>query len=93
MSKVEKVKTRRFDRAEVMIPIHCNVHPWMSAYAGVVDHPFYAVTDTTGRYALPALPPREYVIEAWHEVFGAQAQTVKITEAETKTLDFTFTRR
>jgi len=93
MSKVEKVKTRRFDRAEVMIPIRCNVHPWMSAYAGVVDHPFYAVTDTTGRYALPALPAGEYVIEAWHEVFGAQAQTVKITEAETKTLDFTFTRR
>jgi plastocyanin len=93
MSKVEKVKTRRFDRAEVMIPIHCNVHPWMSAYAGVVDHPFYAVTDTTGRYALPALPAGEYVIEAWHEVFGTLVQTVKLTEAETKSLDFTFTRR
>ncbi|MDZ7361876.1 MAG: carboxypeptidase regulatory-like domain-containing protein [candidate division KSB1 bacterium] len=93
MSKVEKVKTRRFDRAEVMIPFHCNVHPWMSAYAGVVDHPFYAVTDTAGRYALPALPAGEYVIEAWHEVFGTQVQTVKITEAESKSLDFTFTRR
>jgi plastocyanin len=93
MSKVEKVKTRRFDRAEVMISIRCNVHPWMSAYAGVVNHPFYAVTDTTGRYALPALPPGEYVIEAWHEVFGTQVQTVKITEAETKSLDFIFTRR
>jgi len=93
MSKVEKVKTRRFDRAEVMIPIRCNVHPWMSAYAGVVDHPFYAVTDTAGRYALKALPAGESVIAAWHEVFGTLVQTVKITEAETKTLDFTFTRR
>lgn len=93
MSKVEKIKTRTFDRAEVMISIRCNVHPWMSAYAGVLAHPFYSVTGNDGRYQLNALPAGEYVIEAWHEVFGTQAQTIKIAEGETKTIDFTFTRR
>jgi plastocyanin len=93
MSKVEKVKTRTFDQVEVMVPLHCNVHPWMSAYAGVLDHPFYAVSDSTGRYELQALPAGEYKIAAWHEVFGVLEQEVILSEAKNKTIDFTFTRR
>jgi len=93
MSKVEKVKTRTFDRVEVMIPIRCNVHPWMIAYAGVLDHPFYGVTDTTGSYKLSALPAGEYQIEAWHELFGTLVQKIKLAEAETTTIDFTFQQR
>jgi plastocyanin len=93
MSKVERAKTRTFAQVEVMVPIHCNVHPWMSAYAGVLDHPFYHVSDSAGRYELKALPAGEYKIEAWHEVFGAVTQDLTLTENETKTVDFTFTRR
>jgi plastocyanin len=93
MSAVQKERTRVFDKPEVMIPLRCNVHPWMIAYAGVLDHPFYSVTDSTGSYNLSALPAGEYEIEAWHELFGTLAQNVKITEAETQTMNFTFTRR
>lgn len=93
MSKVEKVKTRTFDQVEVMIPLQCNVHPWMSAYVGVLDHPFYEVTDSTGSFALQAMPAGEYVVAAWHEVFGSMVQEVQIKENETKTVDFIFTRR
>jgi len=93
MSKVEKVKTRTFDQTEVMISLRCNVHPWMSAYVGVVDHPFYRVTDLTGSFKLQAMPAGEYVIAAWHEVFGSIEQEIKLAENETKTVDFIFTRR
>ncbi len=93
MSKVEKVKTRTFDQAEVMIPLHCNVHPWMSAYVGVVDHPFYSVTDSTGRYQFQALSAGAYVVAAWHEVFGSMTQEIKLADNETKILEFIFTRR
>ena len=93
MSKVEKVKTRTFDQAEVMIPLRCNVHQWMSAYVGVVDHPFYSVTDSTGSFKLPAVPAGEYVLAAWHEVFGSLEQKIKLADHETKTIDFIFTRR
>ncbi|MGH7455081.1 MAG: carboxypeptidase regulatory-like domain-containing protein [bacterium] len=93
MSKVEKVKTRTFDRVEVMIPIRCNVHPWMIAYAGVLAHPFYSVTDTAGGFKLSALPAGEYEIEAWHELFGTLLQKIKLAEAETTTIDFTFQQR
>ena len=39
----------------------------LSAWIGVVEHPYYAVTDASGKYSLPALPPGPYRIEAWQE--------------------------
>jgi hypothetical protein len=93
MSAAEKVRTRVFDHAEVMIPLRCNVHPWMIAYAGVLEHPFFSVTDTTGGFKLSALPAGEYEIEAWHELFGRLVQNVKLAEAETTTIAFTFQQR
>lgn len=93
MSKVEKVRMRSFDHAEVMIPIRCNVHAWMIAYAGVLDHPFYAVTGASGSFAINALPPGEYAVEVWHELLGTLSQSVKLAEAETKTMDFIFQQR
>jgi hypothetical protein len=90
MSAVMKVRERSFARAEIMIPIRCNVHPWMIAYAGVLDHPFYDVTGAQGSYKLSALPAGKYVIEAWHEQFGTLSQKVALGEAENQTIDFTF---
>lgn len=90
MSAVMKVRERSFDHPEVMIPIRCNVHPWMIAYAGVLDHPFYDVTDGQGTYSLGAVPAGEYLIEAWHERLGTLSQTIKLGEAETPILDFIF---
>ena len=34
-----------FTAKEVMVPFKCDVHGWMNAYVGVLDHPFFAVTD------------------------------------------------
>ena len=28
-----------------MVPFKCDVHGWMNAYVGVLDHPYFAVTD------------------------------------------------
>ena len=53
---------RRFQHAEEMIPVRCNVHPWMKAYIGVVGNPFYAVTGKDGSFTLKGLPPGDYTI-------------------------------
>ena len=55
---------------EVMVPVKCNVHPWMHAYVGVLEHPFFAVTDADGR-VLDSQPSRRRptTIETWHEQF------------------------
>lgn len=79
-----------FTEPEVMVRVQCDVHPWMSAYIGVLDHPFYAVTGDDGSFSLNGLPPGEYVIEAWHETYGTQDATVKVGAGETRAVTFTF---
>ena len=82
--------TRKYAKPELMIKIKCNVHPWMGAYVGVVDHPFFGVTTPEGRFSLANLPAGKYVIEAWHEKFGTAIQDVTVSEAESKSVQFTF---
>lgn len=85
----ETIKT--FAQPEVMVKIKCDVHGWMSSYAGVLSHPYFKVTGEDGTFQFPAgLKPGEYVIEAWHEKFGTLAQTVKVGGAPAPELTFTF---
>ena len=81
---------RTFVTREVMVPFKCNVHSWMNAYVGVLEHPYFAVSDSTGRFSLPQLPPGNYTIEIWHERFGTQTQQVTVAAKEAKDLTFTF---
>jgi hypothetical protein len=81
---------RSFDMAEVMIPIRCDVHKWMAAYLGVVDHPFFAVTESNGRFELGGLPAGDYVVEAWHEQYGVRQTNVTLGEGETRAIAFSF---
>jgi hypothetical protein len=82
--------TKQFKKSEVMVRIKCDVHSWMSSYAGVLNHPYYGVTGEDGTFKLAPLPPGEYVIEAWHEEYGTQTQTITVTESETKEITFSF---
>jgi len=77
-----------FKRQEVMLELKCDVHGWMGSYLGLVKHPFFAVTADGGTFSLGKLPPGEYVVEAWHEVFGAKEQTITVGDGETKAVEF-----
>ena len=82
------VKT--FRRAEVMIPIKCNQHPWMKAYVGVMNHPYFAVSDGSGKFEIRGLPPGTYKLVVWHEIFGEQEIDVTLVPGESRSADFTF---
>ena len=82
--------THKFTAKEVMVPFKCDVHGWMNAYVGVLDHPYYAVTDNDGKFELKSLPPGTYTIEAWHEKLGTATQSVTLGQKETKEINFTF---
>jgi plastocyanin len=82
---------RTFKVPEVMVRVKCDVHPWMSAYAGVLDHPYFAVTANGGRFELKDVPAGTYTVEAWHERLGTQSQQVTLGENESKEVTFTFT--
>ena len=82
--------TRSFGVAEVMIPVRCDVHGWMAAYVGVLNHPYHSVSGSGGSFDLATLPPGDYVVEAWHERYGAQTQNVTVVTGETAEITFTF---
>jgi plastocyanin len=89
--QVKKMTTEKvFTAREVMVPFKCEVHGWMHAYAGVLDHPYFAVTHDSGRFELKNVPAGTYTIEAWHEKLGTQTQSVTLGEKESKPLTFTF---
>jgi|PersoiStandDraft_1058852.scaffolds.fasta_scaffold92662_2 hypothetical protein len=82
--------TVTFTAPEVMIPFKCDVHKWMNAYIGVVDHPYFAVSGRDGTFELKTIPPGTYTIEAWHEKLGRQTQTVTLGAKDAKEITFTF---
>ncbi|HNO79469.1 MAG TPA: carboxypeptidase regulatory-like domain-containing protein [Phycisphaerae bacterium] len=78
-----------FSRPEI-VKIKCDVHPWMSAYVGVFDHPFHAVTEKDGDCEIANLPPGEYTLAAWHETFGEVEQKVTVADGEAAEVEFVF---
>ena len=81
---------KTFDKAEVMVPFKCDVHPWMNAYLGVLDHPYYAVSGEDGSFSLDKLPAGTYTLEAWHEELGTATQQVTVAAGQTADVTFDF---
>ena len=78
--------SRKFAVPEIMIPVKCNVHNWMRAWIGVVDHPYFAVTGADGGFVFRDVPPGTYTVAVWQESLGTQEQTA----APGSELTFTF---
>ncbi|OGX07589.1 MAG: hypothetical protein A2Z88_08300 [Omnitrophica WOR_2 bacterium GWA2_47_8] len=76
--KVKKI----FAKPEIMVKFKCDVHPWMASYAGVLEHPFFSVTNEEGIFEIKGLPAGSYVIETWHEKYGIQSQNVSLAAAD-----------
>ena len=87
-----QVSTKSFPNPEVMVRFKCDVHPWMSAYVGVMTNPFYSVSGDNGAFSLKGLPAGEYEVAAWHEKYGEQVQKIKVGDGEAKTIDFKFSK-
>jgi hypothetical protein len=81
---------RKFTKPEVMIRVKCNIHPWMHAFIGVVENPYFAVSGEDGSFELKNLPPGDYTIEAWHETLGTEEQKVTVSASGKSTAKFTF---
>jgi hypothetical protein len=69
-----------------VISLGCNAgHPWMSGYIHVVEHPYYTVTDSEGRFELKDVPPGKYKLIAWHPSWQPRVLrdgTGKVTEVQ-----------
>ena len=82
--------TQRFQFPEVMIPVRCDVHGWMHAYIGVVEHPYFATSGADGTFTIANVPAGDYTIEAWHEEYGTMTANVTVTAQGTAEVAFDY---
>ena len=87
MPRSKKRMTVQFDKSEAPFKVKCDVHPWMGAFIGVFDHPYFAVTGDDGSYVISGLESGDYIIEAWHEKLGSQTANVTVGDSAA---NFTF---
>jgi plastocyanin len=83
-------QTRVFQKPEPVFHVKCDVHPWMSAYVATFAHPFFGVSNKQGTVELNNLPAGTFQIQAWHEKYGVQVQSVSLSAGETKQITFTY---
>jgi len=74
-------------RKNIPIVIQCDIHAWMNAWVYVFDHPWFAVTDSEGRFRIEGLPPGVYRLVVRQPDGGlSHEQSLEIT-AEKKAIE------
>lgn len=71
-------KSQVFDRAGVAV-LMCSIHTDMSAYIAVVDTPYYAITDSRGKFVIHGVPSGSYTVKTWHESGQTNSQKLTVT--------------
>jgi len=93
MPKVLKEKKMTLVKSEEAFKVKCDVHPWMSAYVQVFDHPYFAVTSKDGSYKIDNIPAGKYEVVAWQEKFKDKTVSHQVTVSEGNSKqDFTFVK-
>jgi hypothetical protein len=52
------------------VKVTCNLHPWMSAWVRVFDHPYFAVTEANGDFEIKQAPAGNWRLVVWQESAG-----------------------
>lgn len=80
----------KFGKEEGMFMVKCDVHPWMSAYVGVFNNTYFAVTGADGKFSIANVPAGTYDLEAWHEKLGTKTAKITVGASGSVTSDFAF---
>jgi plastocyanin len=86
-----KSGAERFERPG-LVRVFCDIHSHMSGYIWVFSHPYFAVTDTDGRYAISRVPPGGYTLMVWSELGAAEPRRVTVADGGTTEIDFDLSR-
>jgi len=79
---------------EEMLRLGCDVHRWMTAWIGIVSHPYFAVSEGNGgTFTIANVPAGTRTITAWHEAFGTLTKAVEVKDGQTATVDFVYTQK
>jgi plastocyanin len=69
------------------VDILCNVHPEMQAYILVLQNPYFARPDNTGKFHIANVPAGDYTVTAWYEG-KTKKQKVKVPAKGNVTVNF-----
>jgi hypothetical protein len=69
-AKGEPVRIKNLVPDRFPVKLACNIHPWMSAWVRVFDHPYVAVTDADGKFEIKQAPAGKYRLVVWQEGMG-----------------------
>jgi plastocyanin len=75
-----------FDKPGTVV-VGCNIHDQMLAYIHIVNTPYFAKTDASGKARLEGLAPGKYRLKAWHFNLPGNVQipeqAINLTGSET----------
>lgn len=77
MQRVGESSKTSFTHPEV-VSSGCDIHPWMRAYIAILDNPLFAITGMDGAFEIANIPPGEYKLVTWHELYGRLEQPLVI---------------
>lgn len=81
--KGSTISNTRALRNPGLIEVKCDAHEWMSATIMVMSHPYFAVTDNSGKATIKNVPAGEYDLVFYHEALGEQTKKVKVEAGKT----------
>ena len=74
-----------------VLKVKCSVHPWMTAFLVVTDHPHFTVTGDDGKFELKDIPSGgPYKLEAWHSEFGVKTADVTVVAGKPVEVKFEY---
>jgi len=73
-----------------VLKFKCDVHPWMSGFVVVSDHPFFQTTGADGSFKLDKVPAGKYTVEAWHSKYGLKTASVTVEPNKPADLKFSY---
>lgn len=76
---------------EPVLRLKCDLHRWMTAFIGVVNHPYFAVSGAGGAFEIANVPVGTYTIETWHERYGSLTRPVRVAAGATATVEVAYT--
>jgi plastocyanin len=84
------IKKDNIDSEPAVLKFKCDVHPWMTGYVIVTDHPYFETTGADGSFKLEKVPAGKYTVEAWHSKYGVKTAQVTVEPNKSAELKFSF---
>jgi hypothetical protein len=83
------VQTVHMTKGRRLFVMQCGFHAYMESFGYAVDNPYYALTDQSGQFTIPDVPPGIYKLVAWHpQERSLVEQEVTVTAKGLVTVNF-----